>query len=341
MVPVEKVRNGNGKDHDRHICGQGKQKRGAQRIAFRAASDRGSLRTRVPAHDRLDSLRDPGEHCGEDQSDIGENAVSGHSHIAVQIQDKEVKYNDDDTGGDLGDQRGDSQGADVRRARDGRTGLYRVEMILLPYKMRGQDDQADDRGDTGGDGGSGHSHAQRIDEHIVQHDVGQTSADHSSHGKSGRAVISYKAEDHVVGEKERREKQQHSQIRRCVGQGDVICSKQKGNIRREEQSGCEKYDRCSRCEIESLSKDRAVSILLGLRGRESPAGGSSHSDHKTGPVHEIVSGNGEIQRCQSVGADSPGDEKCVCQNIAGIPDHPENICGYIFEKEREDAGCLS
>ena len=62
---------------------------------------------------------------------------------------------------------------------------------------------------------------------------------------------------------------------------------------------------------------------------------AADADHQTGAVHQAVCRKDKVQCGKCVRADPPGNEKCVRENVAGIADHAEHICGDIPEKECE------
>ena len=208
-------------------------------------------------------------------------------------------------------------------------------MILLPDKPGEHDQHAYHRRGCRCDGGSGHLHAKRIDKDIVEDDVCQAPHDHAGHGKTGRAVISREAEQKVVAEKKGREDQQDADIIGGIAGGLGVRPEEYGDLFRQEEPRAAEDHGSQRCKVQRLGENGPVQFAAGLRGGDRVPGGCAHADHQTGAVHQAVCRKNKVQRGKCVRADPPGNEKCVRENVAGIADHAEYICGDIPEKECE------
>ena len=206
-------------------------------------------------------------------------------------------------------------------------------MILLPDKPGEHDQHAYHRRGCRRDGSSGHLHAQRIDKYIVKDDVRQASHDHAGHGQAGRAVISREAEQKVVAEKKGREDQQDADIIGGIAGGLGVRSEEYGDLLRQEEPRAAEDHGGQRRKVQCLAENGPVQFAAGLRGGDRVPGGCAHADHQTGAVHQAVCRKDKVQRRKRVRADPPGNEKCVRENVAGIADHAEHICGDIPEKK--------
>ena len=246
MVPVEDICNGNGPYRDSCISDQRHQKGRDQRVPpdrMKRPAVGGGFRASVSgscvfADNRLDALADAGEDRHKHKRDIGENTVRCHSCIPVKGEDQEVKHNDHDAGGQLGDQGGYTKGADILPAPQGEADAgHRAEAVVLLYKVYGRHKHSEQWSGRRGDGGSGHSHIQRVDEDIVQHDIRKAARDHGCHGEPGRAVISHEAGEQVVPQKERGEYQEDAEIVCRVPDGISVCAQQARDRPRDQCSG--------------------------------------------------------------------------------------------------------
>ena len=132
--------------------------------------------------------------------------------------------------------------------------------------MCGQNEHAYHRRGGCGDGCSGHAHSKRVDEYIVQHNISQTSCDHTCHGQSGRAVVTHKTGEQIVPKEQGREKEQNPQIIRGIADGFPICSKDMSDLSREQRSGRgEDYSR-RHGQVQCMCKNGLMDLVLWLGG---------------------------------------------------------------------------
>ena len=192
------------------------------------------------------------------------------------------------------------------------------------------------RGGCRGYGGSCHAHAERIDKYIIQHNICEASHDHSRHGQAGRAVIPDKTQQNIISQEERGKYEEDADIVRCISDRIGVCSEESRDLRGKQRSGRTENNSRQDPQIQRVCKNGTVNLIAGSRGRQCIAGGRAHADHQTGAVHQAVGRKNQIQRGQRVSPDASGNEKGVCQDIAGIADHSKNIGRYIFQKNREN-----
>ena len=156
-----------------------------------------------PTDQRLHPLGDPRVDGHHHQRDVGDHTVCGHAGVPGQPQDDKVKYDHHDPGGELPEQGGEPQRElrpDVCRAHPC---FDRVEAGRL-FQRAGEHDQNTEHGGSAcGQHRAENTHPAGEDEDVVQHNVGQTARRGRNHGQAWPAVVTYKAEQHVVEDKGR------------------------------------------------------------------------------------------------------------------------------------------
>ena len=93
--------------------------------------------TVAAAEDGLNALGDAGIDGDDDQGEIGDDAVGGHTHIAFQIQDDGIEYDDYHTGGYFRHQRRHAAGKNPSQNSAFQTASDEVELIFSADKMGG------------------------------------------------------------------------------------------------------------------------------------------------------------------------------------------------------------
>ena len=210
-------------------------------------------------------------------------------------------------------------------------------MISFLYKVYGHDQHTDDRGGRGRKSGSGHSHSQRINKYIIQNDICKAADDHSCHGKTRSTVVPHKAEQQIVPQKQRGKYQQDADVVGGISDRISVGSENRGDPVRKEDSARGEDHGSEGGEIQGLGKDCAVQRPFRLCRRDCIPRGSAHAYHKSSTIHQAVCRQHKIKRREGISSDSPGDEKCVGKDVAGIAYHAKHVCRYIFQKKIADS----
>ena len=210
----------------------------------------------------------------------------------------------------------------------------------MPEKMEGKDAQADDGRQAGGKYGAEHPHAQREDEQVIQHHVGQAAGDHGGHGELGIAVVSHKADYNVIEQKGGRKQQQGAQIGFGHGKDGAVRPQKPGNGLGKQKPRQHKDHRQHRPQQQGMGENLVDAAGLLPPQGDGILGGASHSQHQSGAVDEVVHRNGQIQGGEAVGPQPLGHKEGIGQNVAGQAHHPQYIKGSIPGVLCKTAACF-
>ena len=190
--------------------------------------------------------------------------------------------------------------------------------------QRQRHEHAHQRGDAGGQRRAENAHAQRIHEHIVQHDVRHRAGDHADGGKQGRIVVAHESDEDIAEQEAGRECHQHLEI----GRGHFV-DHAAGAQKRRQLGGEQPADRHARHahrrpQQHDIREDHAALPRLAAGLMDGEHGGAAHAQQQPQAVEHAVDRDGEIQRRQAQGAHLVGHEKRVRQVIDGQAQHAQN-----------------
>ena len=185
---------------------------------------------------------------------------------------------------------------------------------------------------------AGHPHAQRENEHIVQHDVHQAAGEGGGHGPAGGTIVAHEAEHQVVEQKDRRKHEQHPQI----GAGQLahmaLAAQQPGEAGCPQRPQQKKEHGGAHSGLNCRGEHTVGVLVLALAGQKRELGGPAHAQHQAGAVHDVVQGHRQVQRGQAVRPDALGHKKGVGQNVERQPQHcrhvQRDVAGVFLKRRR-------
>ena len=146
----------------------------------------------------LDALIDAGEESEGHQRQVGHNAVGRHPQRPRQAEGQQVEDHQHQAGGALVEKGGAAQPGQIRQRPEGGAEGAQAEAAAAGEDVQGGHAQAHYRGDAGGQGRAEDAHIHGVEEHIVQHNVGQAAQQHGGHGQLGIAVVAHEGGENVV-----------------------------------------------------------------------------------------------------------------------------------------------
>ena len=130
----------------------------------------------------LGTLGQAGEQGQGHQGQIGHDAVGGYAYGTGGPEHQGVVEGQHHAGGKLIEKGGAAQTGHIGQGPGHFGGTDQPELVAADEDMEGGEAQADHRGGTGSQGRAENTHVQRVEEEVVQSDIGQTAGKHSGHG---------------------------------------------------------------------------------------------------------------------------------------------------------------
>ncbi len=316
-------------EHRRKQHGRDRQRRDDP-VAVQAAQRAGFARAAAVADQRLDAGGQAGENRNGDQCKVGDNAIGSNAGVPGEAQQHLVEQQQYDARRQLGDQRGQAGGAE--RGQEPQAGLcaQQMEAAAGRAQMAGQDEHADNRGDTGRKRRAEHAHAEREDENIIHHDIGQAADNHAAHRAARAAVVPDKSEQHVIHDEERAETEQRAQVYAGQREGFGVRTEQTGERAGRKHAQQQEKQPHGKAKPYGMRKCAVCFFLLVLRAADGEMRGAAHADHQADAVHQVVERQRDVERGQSGCARAARDEKGIRQDIAGDTDLPQDTRRSVF-----------